>query len=206
MLMAGQEKGNLETVRDALAGITGVSLSPDRDDGSEWYMVIVRSNYQLDAVDGLRRAGLRAYWPSYERSIASRRMIAGRYTSRTVRFGILPYVLSPRSPDVDFTAKTERIVSILDIVRTYSGNPLFLRCADINIIRRIDVGFNTPKPEASIHNFKTGQKVRFRDDLSAQWPPGVIINVAREGRISVEVSMMGRKVPITVFPFQIERL
>lgn len=200
------EKGNMDRVRSAVEGITGTKLSPDRDEGCEWYMVIVRQNYQLDAVDGLRRAGQRAYWPSYERSIASKRMIAGRQTSRIVRFGILPYVLSPRCPDLDFTSLTERVVSILDIVRTYSGNPLFLRQTDLDTIRRIDLGMNTPRPEARPHNFKIGDKVRFTDDLMHQWPPGVIIKVAREGRISVEVSLMGRKVPIMVFPHQIERM
>lgn len=205
MLMA-TENGNMDQVRTALQGITGVALSPDRDEGAEWYMVVVRGNYQLDAVDGLRRAGMRAYWPSYERSIASRRMIAGRHTSRSVRFGILPYVLTPRNPRVDFEGATERIVSVLDIVRTYSGNPLLLRDSDIKIIRKIDVVMNTPKPEATAHNFKTGDKVRFTDDLMSQWPPGVVVKLAKEGRITVDVNLMGRKVPITVFPYQIERL
>lgn len=198
--------GNLDQVRDALEGITGTKLSPDRDEGSEWYMVIVRGSSQLDAVDGLRRAGLRAYWPSYERSVATRRLIAGRHASRSVRFGILPYVLSPRQNGIDFTSVTERIVSIMNIVRTYSGNPLFLRESDIETIRRIDVGMNTPKPEGGDHNFKAGDKVRFTDDLMGQWPPGVIIKLARDGRISVEVNLMGRKVPITVFPYQIKRM
>lgn len=205
MLMT-TENGNMEQVRTALQGITGVQLSPDRDDGAEWYMVIVRSNYHLNAVDGLRRAGLRAYWPSYERSVASKRMVMGRQTRRSIRFGILPYVLSPRCPGYDFASTSERITAILDIVRTYSGNPLFLRDSDIKIIRKIDISLNTPKPEASAHNFKVGDKVRFRDDLVHQWPPGVVVKVAREARISVEVNLMGRKVPVTVFPFQIERI
>lgn len=206
MLAKVEGNNNLEQVRGALEGITGTKLSPDRDDGSEWYMVIVRGSSQLDAVDGLRRNGLRAYWPSYERSIASRRVVMGRQARRSVRFGILPYVLSPRSPSIDFTSISERIISILDIVRTYSGNPLCLRQRDMDIIRRIDVGMNTPKPEASVHNFKLGDKVRFTDDLMHQWPPGLIVKVAREARISVEVNLMGRKVPIAVFAHQIEKI
>jgi len=200
------EAGNMEQVRGALEGITGVTLSPDRDEGAEWYMVVVRSNYHLDAVDGLRRQGLRAYWPSYERLAATKRMVAGRHTSRSVRVGILPYVLSPREPDVDFKSKTERVMSIMDIVRTFSGNPLLLRDRDLTIIRRIDVTMNTPKPEATGHNFKLGEKVKFIDDLSHHWPPGLVVKVAKNGRISVEVNMIGRKVPITVFPHQIERI
>lgn len=206
MLMAAENSGNLGQVREALEGITGVKLSPDRDDGAEWYMVVVRGNHQLDAVDGLRRQGLRAYWPHYERCEPSKRLIAGRHTSRSVRFGILPYVLSPRAEGVDFTSEIERVVTIMDIVRTFSGSPLLLRNRDIDIIRRIDVGLNTPKPEATIHNFKIKDKVRFLDDLMGQWPPGVIIKLAKEGRISVEVNLMGRKVPITVLAHQIERI
>src|SRR5579864_1445872 len=135
-------------------------------------MVMVRANHQLDAVDGLRRQGLRAYWPSYERSVASRRTVGGRHTSRNIRFGILPYVLSQREPNIDFEHAIERVVSVMDVVRTYSGNTLFLRDRDIDIIRRIDVSLNTPKPEPTLHNFKVGQKVKFRDDLANQWPPG----------------------------------
>jgi transcription antitermination factor NusG len=205
-MLAMTDKGNLETVREALSGITGVKLSPDRDEGADWFMVVVRSNYHLDAVDGLRRQGLRAYWPSYERSIASKRLVMGRQTRRSVRFGILPYVLSPHDETVDFKSRCERVTAIMDIVRTYSGSPLLLKDRDLTIIRRIDVSMNTPKPEATGHNFKTGHKVKFKDDLSAQWPPGLIVKIAKEGRISVEVNMMGRKVPVTVFPHQIERI
>jgi transcription antitermination factor NusG len=169
-------------------------------------MIVVRSNYHLDAVDGLRRQGLRAYWPSYERSGATKRMIAGRVVFKSIRHGILPYVLSPRDPAVDFKSKCERVMAVMDIVRTYSGSPLLLRDRDLTIIRHIDVTMNTPKPEAAGHNFKIGEKVRFVADLSHLWPPGVIVKVARDGRISAEVNMMGRKVPITVFPHQIERI
>jgi transcription antitermination factor NusG len=117
----------------------------------------------------------------------------------------LPYVLSPCEPAIDLTA-LERVTAIMDVVRTYSGSPLLLRDRDLAIIRRIDVTMNTPKPDATAHNFKTGHKVKFKDDLSAQWPPGVITKIAKDGRISAEVNMMGRKVPITVFPHQIERI
>ena len=170
-MLAMTDKGNMETVRDALSGITGVKLSPDRDEGSDWFMVVVRANYHLDAVDGLRRQGLRAYWPSYERSVASKRLVMGRQTRRSVRFGILPYVLSPHDENIDFKGHCERVTAIMDIVRTYSGSPLLLKDRDLTIIRRIDVSMNTPKPEAALHNFKNGHKVKFKDDLAGQWPP-----------------------------------
>jgi transcription antitermination factor NusG len=205
-MLTATGKSNMEQVRDALTGITGVKVEAPIEQNAEWYMLVVRSNYHLDAVDGLRRQGLRAYWPSYERTEASKRMIAGRSVSRSVRFGILPYVLSQKESGIDMARAIERVSAIMDIVRTYSGNTLFLKDRDVDIVRRIQDGLNTPKPEASLHNFKNGQKVRFRDDLAHHWPPGQINKIAKESRIGVEVDMMGRKVTVTVFPHQIERI
>jgi transcription antitermination factor NusG len=99
-----------------------------------------------------------------------------------------------------------RIVGAFDIARTFSGYPLLIGDEDIQIIRRIEIGLNTPRPsDKVVHNFKRGQKVRFVDDLIGRWPPGVVETLAHDGRISVEVDLMGRKVPIWVLPHQIER-
>jgi transcription antitermination factor NusG len=205
MLNVG-ETGNMEQVREALAGITGVKLSPDRDDGAEWHMLIVRPNHEFDAVDSMRRQGLRAYWPNYERLVSTRQRQDGRIVRRAVRTGIVPYVFSPVDRNCDFTGFLEKLIAVVDVVRTYSGNPLLLRDTDIKILRKIDHGLNTPKPTAQGHTFKLGEKVRFVDDNHQQWPAGKVVKLAREGRLSVEVDMMGRKVPVTVFPHQIERM
>jgi len=98
-----------------------------------------------------------------------------------------------------------RIVGALDVVRTYSGGPLRISDEDIRIIRSIEIGLNTPRPVKIVHDFKRGEKVSFIDDLIGRWPPGVIEKLAPDGRIGVEVDLMGRKVPITVLPHQIER-
>jgi hypothetical protein len=63
---------------------------------------------------------------------------------------------------------------------------------------------NTPTPGKALHNFKSGDKVRFRDDLLNRWPPGRIAGALQDGRISVEIEVMGRLVPFHVFPHQIE--
>jgi transcription antitermination factor NusG len=205
MLMAATT-GNMEQVRNALTGITGVAAAPAKDEPDR-YMVTVRMNREMDSVDSLRRHQLRSYWPNYE-EFAPVRIVAGvRLTRRTRRVGILPgYVFAEVDPGRDFTALLDRVVGAFDVVRTASGAPLLIPDLDIQIIRKIEIGLNTPKLQPTGHgDFKVGNKVRFVDDLLGRWPAGRVIKLAREARISVQVEMMGRKVSITVLPHQIER-
>jgi transcription antitermination factor NusG len=195
--------GNLTQVRAALHGITG--LEPDKS-GPDRYLVIARMNRELDTVDSFRRNTVPAYWPSYEQLRVTRQKQNGHPVRRLVRVGILPgYVFAAVQPSLDFENFLQRIVGAIDIARTMSGNPLLISDADIRIIRRIEAGLNTPRSGRTAHDFKRGQKVCFVDDLVGRWPPGVIEKLAPDGRISVEVELMGRKVPITVLPHQIER-
>ena len=198
--------GNLEQVRAALHGITGQQIAPPVTAAPDRYLVMARTNHELDAVDSFRRNCVSAYWPSYEELAVSRERRNGFATRRWRRVGIIPgYIFAAIDPDLDFTTLLHRVVGALDMVRTLSGDPLLIRDADIQIIRRIEIGLNTPLPQIALHNFKPGEKVRFVDDLVGRWPPGIITKLAREGRISVEVALMGRKVKITVLPHQIER-
>jgi hypothetical protein len=87
-------------------------------------------------------------------------------------------------------------------VRTYSGDLSMLRQSDINTIREIEAGLNTPKPGESMHSFKTGDRVRFKD---AAWPPGLVSSSTGDGRLVVEVELMARVIPDHVFPHQIEK-
>lgn len=196
-------KGNMETVRSALAGITGKEVEPPVK-GPDWFMVVVRQGHELEAVDSMRRHDITAYFPNYEKLETTRRSFAGRPIRRLVRRGVVPYVFTPVG-NGEFLNEKDRIVGVLDIVRTYSGAALILAGTDIAIIRRIETGLNTPKPEATDHDFKVGDKVRFSDDINRGWPPGRITKLAKDGRIIVEVALKGRVVPFTVFPFQIER-
>lgn len=202
MLMAG-ETGNMDQVREALAGITGVEVKAPALPAPDRYLVMVRSSRELDAVDSFRRNQVPAYWPSYEELVPTKQKLNGHPVCRRRRIGLIPgYVFPEVKPGA---LALDRIVAAIDYVRTFDGNPLLIRDADIQIIRRIEIGLNTPKPGGADHSFKVGEKVRFSDDLIGRWPAGKIIKLVLEGRIIVEVDLMGRKLPITVFPHQIER-
>lgn len=197
------EKGNLETVRDALSGITGVKIEAPSPQGPPWYLVMIRNAREGDAVDSYRRSNIRAYWPTYEELRPTRHKAKGHPICRKRRMSIIPGYIFPEA--VEGALDLDGIIGAIDYVRKFSGDPLRISDEDIKIIRHIETGLNTPKPESTEHTFKVGEKVRFSDDLIGRWPPGKIIKLAANGRISVEVSLMGRKLPITVFPHQIER-
>jgi transcription antitermination factor NusG len=203
MLMTA-ESNNMQTVRSALAGITGVEQVLAAVPRQDWYMLIVRANHEVEAVDSLRRHGLRAYWPSFERLIASRRQFEGRPVRRLVRIGLLPYVFSPVVGSIDFMTVMESVVGVFDVVRSRSGVPVIVGDIDIGLIRAIAHGESNVTPGAPRRAFKLGERVRFVDDVTAHWPPGRIIKLARDARITVEIDLMGRQVPITVLPHQIE--
>lgn len=204
--MLAAAKGNLEQVRSALEGITGVAKEPPKIAGPDRNMVIVRSGHEFDSVDSFRRNSVPAHWLSYEEFVSTKHVQNGRKSRRTRRIGILPAcVFVPVDATPDLEGLLHRIVGAIDLHRTFSGKPFRVDDADFQTLRRIEVGLNTPTPSI-VHKFKLGDKVRFTDDFDCRWPPGKITKLAREGRIIVEVDAMGRKMPITVFPFQIEKM
>lgn len=200
------DKGNLEQVRQAIHGITGVEVKeePARQD---YYMIICRPNHEFDAVDSFRRHKQPAFWPNYEELVTTKEQKNGHPVQRMRRVGIISgYVFTPVAPEKDFTAFLQRIIGAIGFVKSFSGAPLLLDELDIQTLRRIEEHRDTPVPAPTTHSFKIGEKVRFRDDTRHRWPPGKITKLARQGRINVEVSLMGRKVDIKALAHQIEKM
>jgi hypothetical protein len=105
-----------------------------------------------------------------------------------------------------FWQVVELQAGIIKTVRNYSGELVHLRNEDVEVIRAIDASMNTPTPGKSPHQFKTGDRVKFKDDLGSLWPHGHIAHSTGDGRVSVEVDVMGRLVPFVVYPYLIERV
>jgi transcription antitermination factor NusG len=160
--------GNLQQVRSALHGITGVESKGPAPIKPESYFVIARVGRERETVDSLRRNGVRSEWPSYEVLEAKRERGTKRLVRRMRRVGVLPgYVFASPALDIDFE----------DLLR----------------LDKVD------------HDFKCGEKVSFIDDTVRIWPAGTVEKLAHDGRIGVEVELMGRKMIIWVLPHQIER-
>lgn len=201
-------EGNMAKVRDAFIGETAELplREQQRYPYKGWYAVIVRSGREQDAADGFRRENVLAYWPNYERQLPTG-MHAGARRHRVVFASIIPGMIFCPTADLDlFWNAIQRIAYVMNILRKDGGQPATLSNADIESIRQIEADENEPPKVTPVHTFKMGQKVRFADHLSITWPPGKIAKLAKDGRISVEVYLMGRMVPITVLPHQIEAI
>ena len=190
-----------ENLRDALTDmVEAPAIAPPVARAPVSYFVVARMNHEHDTVDSLRRNGVGAYFPSFEQ------LVWVRHRRRIKRVGILPgYVFATPPLHIDFELLLRHIVGAFDIARTYSGKPLFISEDDLQIVRRIEIGLNTPQLDKPVRKFKIGQKVRFTDDLVGRWPAGCVAKLAPDGRIGTEVELMGRKVLIWALSSQIEQ-
>jgi transcription antitermination factor NusG len=166
----------------------------------EWCLIAVPFNRQLDWCNNFRRFGLRCYCPNY---INFGRRLPRR--KRGIQLLIPGYLFSTGFKEPAFWEVVKHGRGMVNVVRTFSGQILLLHNDDVLVIRKIEAGLNTPTPGKSLHNFKTGEKVRFSGDLLGRWPSGTVA-YPDDGRIIVEVELMGRAVPFTVYPHQIERM
>lgn len=172
-----------------------------------WYAIIARSGREQDAADGFRRENLLSYWPNYTAQVLSGRRSNGDHWRRAVLKPIIAgMIFTPAADDDLLWMAVQRIPYVINMLRTEGSAPATLTNADIETIRRIEAHQNVPPPITPVHNFKPGDKVRFIKDIGSTWPPGRVERLLSEGRIRIEVYLMGRMVPITVLPHQIEAM
>lgn len=171
----------------------------------KWYALLTFANKEQGAADWIRirSPGTWIYWPNVSRPVAHGR------GSRRVKFAaIIPGYLfmGAHIDDGDPWPIVHDTPGIRSFVRNSTGHAATLTDKDIEIIRRIEGDENLPQNPKTVHRFKTGDKVQFSNDLYGRWPSGKIMRLADDGRIVVEVSLLGQMVPILVHPPQIEAM
>jgi transcription antitermination factor NusG len=168
----------------------------------QWCMLQVTPGMERDARDGFHRYGVRTYWPNYHSFL--RPTLPLRERRRTDYRSVIPGYLFVSAPPIwDIVW---RIPGVGNAVLNFSGDPATLKDADIDVIRSIEVGMNTPTRGRTLHNFKGGDKVAFIDDNTQRWPPGRFRGSSNDGRITIEIEVMRHLVPFVVFPHQIKRV
>ena len=173
---------------------------------SEMCMILVRSPLEQVARDSLRRRGIGAWWPNYQKKeLAGKDRRTGKRFSRLNPIGVLPgIILTPARFDFEFWTAIDVAPGVMNVLQKPNGELLVLTDVDIVLIHKIEHGLNRPPAIKSLHHFKGSDKVRFVDDASRRLPPGIVTKCAKDGHITVEVNMFGRMMPITVLPHQIE--
>src|SRR5581483_10191525 len=165
MLMAG----NIAEVYEALSPPTLA------DPVTQWCMVLVRPSLEQEARDALRRMGIGAYWPNYQRLVKVKNRRSGHRTVRSQLAPVIPGILiSPAKFSEQFWSALDLAPGVLNIAQRFGGHPLILSDLDIVLIHKIEEGLNKPLPMKMPHNFKPGEKVRFSDDDLSRWGVGKI--------------------------------
>lgn len=199
---------NEKTMNDVWAMADGPVLV-DFHAPRKWRALLVFGQREQKAADFLKNADQWVYWPNYCRQIACGTGHAGGRGARRPQFcSIIPgYLFLAVHIDAGDPWSIVHVTpGIHGFVRDGTGHAAALSNDDIEIIRNIEGGLNLPFDPKSAHRFKTGDRVHFVDDIYSRWPPGAVKRLAEDGRIVVNVSLLGRVVPITVYPHQIEAM
>lgn len=196
--------GNLAQVREAIEGdgIVGLDFRTPRS----WIALIAVAGREQKAADRLRENHVRAYWPNYCVSEAVGRQANGRSFCAPRLRALIPgyiFIAVRRDGEINLSAVVEETPGIRGYMRNGMGEPAALTERDITKIRELEADQNKAPVKSHVHNFKTGQKVRFK--LIPEWR-GPIAAFCDDGRISVAVAMLGRIVPTKALPHQIEAM
>lgn len=201
MLMAGEIDQNLEHY-------LGQAAQPATllDHVSEWVMILVRPGFENEARDSLRRRGIGAWWPNYQKEEGFKDAQTGKRFKRLVRSGVLPgVILSPARLTSQFWIACDLAAGVINVARKVSTAPILLTDVDIAFIHIIETGLNKAPPEKNgSHSYETGESVRFVDDEYRRLPAGKVLKCTRDGHVTVEVNFFGRMTPMDVWPHQIE--
>lgn len=171
----------------------------------KWFALLTISNKEQAAADWIRirSPGTWIYWPNVTKHVAH-----GRNGRRPQLASIIPGYLfmGERVEAGDPWPIVHDTPGVRSFVRNSTGHAATMTDEDIEIIRRIEGDQNLPHDPKTAHRFKTSDKVRFASDLYGRWPNGQVSRLADDGRIVVEVSLLGRTVPVLVNPHQIEAM
>ena len=191
------------------AGLISIEHAIQYSEPRVWIALLAVPSKERASADWLRRSRVPAYWPNFVKQVAiGSGRSGGRGSRRAVPCAIIPgYIFMPVRPhEMDPWHVVHQTPGLHGYIRDAHGRPATMTNNDVETIRKIEGGLNLPPPEKPVHSFNIGRKVRFADDLMGRWPAGKVSRLADDGRIGVDISLLGRTVMVTVYPHQIEAM
>lgn len=171
-----------------------------------WHALLVEPNREQKAAEWLAKLRVFVYLPTFTKRVFISRMSRLR---RCKLYPALPGMLFVPQEMMDIPRRDEvfKFAHVRGYIRSSSGYPTMIAKSDIELIRLMEAKLNLP-PEAKGVLFKMGQRVTFTNTLFGySWGNGVIIEIASESRIGVEVDcLFGRKTKVYVPASEIEAL
>lgn len=199
MLTAVKSEQNLEQALGR-ANVTATLPEPT----SNWVMILVRPGGEQEARDSLRRRGIGAWWPNFQKEVGAKDRDSGKRYKRLVLTGVLPCVLfSPARLTQQFWAALDLAPGVINVVRKSNTEVVLLNDVDIAMIHAIEVDLNRAPAVRISHSHVVGDVVRLMADEYRRIAPGKVIG-CHNGYLEVEVNMFGAERPILVLPTQVE--
>lgn len=198
-MLAPQE---LKPIADYLPATEPVVV-PEYDGFPWWFSLVIETGWERKAAEWLgSRVSIFAYWPHYTDQVRRR----GRLHAPMLKSVIPGMLFVPRSfMEVPRRDEIRHLVHCFGLVAA-AGRPAMLSKSDMEKIRDMEALNNLPlKPKNGVI-FKVGQKVKFENDLYADfWGVGTVVDVASKTRIGVEVQkLFGRATKVYVPTSEIE--
>lgn len=196
--------GDLQNLEHHLGQASVTAALPDPV--TEWVMILVRPGLEQEARDSLRRRGVGAWWPNYQKEEGFKDQQTGKRLKRLIRSGVLPGVLlSPARLDTRFWAACDLAPGVINVMRNASTVPIVLGELDIAFIHTIEAGLNKAAIiKSGAHSYEVGESVRFIDDIYRRLPAGKVSQCMRDGHVRVDTNFFGIMRPVDVWPWQIE--
>lgn len=168
-----------------------------------WLVLLAEPNREIKSAQWLSRRNLWTYAPNYPRMIRTRgKAHRHRLYSCIPGYLFIPTVVLDTGHGWDYLHQAP---GVRGWIKDCHGAPATISKAHVEVIREIEAKLNLP-PEAKGVMFKMGEWVRvIKDDIFWQWT-GPIVEIAREGRIGVEVNLLGRATVVYASASQIERM
>lgn len=200
MLMAVDVTKHLEQMLGQAAVV-----SPPPAPGCDWCMILVRPGAEQEARDSLRRRGVGAWWPNYNREIKGRTGPRQALGHRTLWLPVLPgVILSPARFTETFWRALDESVGVINVARKYNSDVVLLCDVDIVLVHKIEAGLNRGVKPVSDHPYRVGDKVRLVDDDLRRWPVGKVIRARKGEGLEIEINILGALRTMRVAVDQIE--
>ncbi len=181
------------------------STAPAPMPTTDWCMVLVRPGYEQDCRDSLRRRGVGAWWPNFSKEIGFKDRQTGKRGVRRALIPVLPGVLlCPARLSEAFWHAIDMAPGAINVARKFNTEVILLSDLDIVLIHKIEQGLNISDPPKSAHSYVVGDKVRFVDDELRRFGSGQVIECHRDGRLRVDINMLGRVTPWIIAAWQVE--
>jgi transcription antitermination factor NusG len=171
----------------------------------DWCMILAQPGSERIGRDSLRRRGVAAWWPNFQREVLRKDPLTGKRYKRTILVPVLPgVILSPWRPSELFWKALDLSPGVNNVMRKFNTEVVMLTEIDVVLIHKIEQGLNKSAPPKGNHSYVVGDTVRMIDDDLRRFGSGRVAECHRDGKLRVDIDIFGRTTPCILASWQVE--